>query len=91
MNKYIKQFAVIAGWDEHQAVYDTRIQAFAEQIIQQCARIALEDDYDAHDCILDYFETVAPIQPTPQTQPPQQPVSTQQQLQLRSTYYNHDL
>jgi hypothetical protein len=81
MNKYIQQFALIAGWDEHQAVYDTRIQAFAEQIIQQCARIALEDDYDAHDCILDYFETVAPL---PQTTRPQQPVLTQQQLQLHN-------
>jgi hypothetical protein len=41
MNKQIEQLAITAGWDAHQAEFDTRIDLFAELIVQACADLAL--------------------------------------------------
>lgn len=36
MNEKIKELAEIAGWDNHHAQFDTRIQKFSELIVQEC-------------------------------------------------------
>ena len=39
MNERIKQLAEQAGWDNHHAQFDTRIDKFANLIIQDCIDI----------------------------------------------------
>ena len=40
MNDRIKLFAEQAGWDNHHSKFDTRIEKFAELIVQECMDIA---------------------------------------------------
>ena len=40
MNDRIKELAEQAGWDNHHSKFDTRIEKFAELIIQDCDRYA---------------------------------------------------
>ena len=40
MNERIKELAREAGWDEHHAKFDLRIEKFAELIVKEC-RVAL--------------------------------------------------
>jgi hypothetical protein len=47
MNERIKQLAEQAGWDNHHAQFDTRIDKFANLIIQDCADF-LKDNLDDH-------------------------------------------
>ena len=42
MNERIKQLAEQAGWDNHHSKFDTRIEKFAELIVQECADICME-------------------------------------------------
>ena len=39
MNERIKQLAEQAGWDIHHSKFDTRIEKFAEMIVQECIDI----------------------------------------------------
>jgi len=36
MNERIKELAEQAGWDNHHAQFDTRIEKFAEIIVREC-------------------------------------------------------
>ena len=36
MNERIQQLAEQAGWDNHHSKFDTRIEKFAELIVQEC-------------------------------------------------------
>ena len=40
MNERIRLLAEQAGWDNHHAQFDTRIEKFAELIVRECADIA---------------------------------------------------
>jgi hemerythrin len=40
MNERIRLLAEQAGWDNHHAKFDTRIEKFAELIIQECAKVS---------------------------------------------------
>ena len=42
MNERIKELAREAGWDEHHAKFDLRIEKFAELIVRECADICME-------------------------------------------------
>ena len=42
MNKRIKLLAEQAGWDNHHSKFDTRIEKFAELIVQECAEVIFE-------------------------------------------------
>ena len=42
MNERIKQLAEQAGWDNHHSKFDTRIEKFAEMIVQECAEVIFE-------------------------------------------------
>ena len=55
MNDQIGELATEAGWDTHHAQFDTRIRVFAELIIKKCADIALREDHDPYECILNHF------------------------------------
>ena len=56
MNDRIKLFAEQAGWDNHHSKFDTRIEKFAELIVQECARIAdIAEPYKASDLIKQNF------------------------------------
>jgi len=37
MNERIKQLAIQAGWDNHHSKFDTRIEKFAQLIVQEYA------------------------------------------------------
>ena len=39
MNERIRQLAEQAGWDNHHSKFDTRIEKFAEMIVQECIDI----------------------------------------------------
>ena len=39
MNERIKELAEQAGWDNHHSKFDTRIEKFAELIVQECIDI----------------------------------------------------
>ena len=39
MNERIKQLAEQAGWDNHHSKFDTRIEKFAELIVQDCMKL----------------------------------------------------
>ena len=39
MNPRIQELAEQAGWDTHHTQFDTRIEKFAELIIQECANL----------------------------------------------------
>lgn len=45
MNEWIKELAQQSGWDTHHAQFDTRIEKFAELIVQECAKL-VEDNMD---------------------------------------------
>jgi hypothetical protein len=45
MNQRIRQLAEQAGWDNHHAQFDTRIEKFAELIVRECAELATKE-YD---------------------------------------------
>ena len=42
MNERIRQLAEQAGWDNHHSKFDTRIEKFAELIVQECAEVIFE-------------------------------------------------
>ena len=42
MNERIRQLAEQAGWDNHHSKFDTRIEKFAEMIVQECAEVIFE-------------------------------------------------
>ena len=46
MNDRIKQLAEQAGWDNHHSKFDTRIEKFAELIVQECAKVIFETQVD---------------------------------------------
>ena len=39
MNERIQQLAEQAGWDNHHSKFDTRIEKFAELIVQECMKL----------------------------------------------------
>jgi hypothetical protein len=39
MNERIRQLAEQAGWDNHHSKFDTRIEKFAELIVQECMKL----------------------------------------------------
>ena len=39
MNERIRELAEQAGWDNHHSKFDTRIEKFAEMIVQECIDI----------------------------------------------------
>jgi hypothetical protein len=49
MNPRIQELAEQAGWDTHHAQFDTRIEKFAQLIVQECAAAITDDDL-AKDC-----------------------------------------
>lgn len=54
MNERIKLMAIESGFDEHQSKFDTRIEKFAELLLQECINIC-EDlgdkGMDGHYCV----------------------------------------
>ena len=40
MNERIRLLAEQAGWDNHHAQFDTRIEKFAELIVRECADVS---------------------------------------------------
>ena len=42
MNERIQQLAEQAGWDNHHSKFDTRIEKFAELIVQECKDLLFE-------------------------------------------------
>ena len=42
MNERIRQLAEQAGWDNHHSKFDTRIEKFAELIVQECKDLLFE-------------------------------------------------
>jgi hemerythrin len=40
MMERIRELAEQAGWDNHHSKFDTRIEKFAELIIQECAKVS---------------------------------------------------
>ena len=40
MNERIEELAEQAGWDNHHSKFDTRIEKFAELIVEECAKRA---------------------------------------------------
>jgi hypothetical protein len=45
MNKRIQELAEQAGWDNHHAQFDTRIEKFAELIVRECINKVNEVGY----------------------------------------------
>ena len=39
MNERIRELAEQAGWDNHHSKFDTRIEKFAELIVQDCMKL----------------------------------------------------
>jgi hypothetical protein len=39
MNERIKLLAEQAGWDNHHSKFDTRIEKFAQLIVEECAEV----------------------------------------------------
>ena len=54
MNERIKLMAIESGFDEHHSKFDTRIEKFAELLLQECMNIC-EDlgdkGMDGHYCV----------------------------------------
>ena len=46
MNERIRELAEQAGWDNHHSKFDTRIEKFAELIVQECTKVILETPVD---------------------------------------------
>jgi hypothetical protein len=44
MNERIRQLAEQAGWDNHHSKFDTRIEKFAELIVEECLYIVEGED-----------------------------------------------
>jgi len=44
MNERIRQLAEQAGWDSHHSKFDTRIEKFAELIVEECLDILEDED-----------------------------------------------
>ena len=69
MNEQIKNFAAQAGfvlWENEEyrppnvvvdwsSVYDDELVKFAELIVRECAAVALREDHEPHECILNHF------------------------------------
>ena len=51
MNERIKELAEQAGWDNHHSKFDTRIEKFAELIVQECTKI-LADNGEFRGCVI---------------------------------------
>ena len=51
MNERIQQLAEQAGWDNHHSKFDTRIEKFAELIVQECTKI-LADNGEFRGCVI---------------------------------------
>ena len=45
MNERIKELAEQAGWDNHHAQFDTRIEKFAELIVRESIEVMKQNDY----------------------------------------------
>jgi hypothetical protein len=43
MNERIQELAEQAGWDNHHAQFDTRIEKFAELIVRECVKVMYDD------------------------------------------------
>ena len=43
MNERIRLLAEQAGWDNHHSKFDTRIEKFAELIVQECTKIIADN------------------------------------------------
>ena len=77
MNERIKELAREAGWDEHHAKFDLRIEKFAELIVRECAEIADKaEPYKASDLIKQHFGVELDVNET---------------LRNRSTYFGNDI
>ena len=44
MNERIRELAEQAGWDNHHSKFDTRIEKFAELIVEECLYIVEGED-----------------------------------------------
>ena len=51
MNERIEELAEQAGWDNHHSKFDTRIEKFAELIVQECTKI-LADNGEFRGCVI---------------------------------------
>ena len=41
MNETLKNLAVQAGWDNHHAQFDTRVEKYAEILLFECIKLAV--------------------------------------------------
>lgn len=54
MNKRLLELAIQAGWDNHHSKFDTRIEKFAELIVEECEKSikSVPTHFEAQDKII---------------------------------------
>ncbi len=55
MNERIKELAVEAGWDNHHSKFDTRIEKFAQLIVEECIDTAFHKGHPDLEFLLKHF------------------------------------